>query len=199
MFAWIFYVAFKKGEGGGGVVKCCAVSGNQISQWLNSYLHWPLYTAVYSYFYNPFIRIHKCLFYTICPFILFSHFLLLSFWFPVYNNFLFSKKKTKIFFIKLSALYHTCILWYHSYKRRMERQGDILVIWFFTLDSGWWFVRSDVCLRAASHYTISVVRRIRSDAICHDGSSQVIVANDWHRDPCDAPSHTTRLISHDCV
>ena len=33
-------------------------------------------------------------------------------------------------------------------------------------------------LRAASHYTISVVRRIRLDAICHDGSSQVIVAND---------------------
>ena len=25
--------------------------------------------------------------------------------------------------------------------------------------------------RAASHYTISVVRRIRSHAICHDGSS----------------------------
>ena len=53
--------------------------------------------------------------------------------------------------------------------------------------------------RAASHYTISVVRRIRLDAICHDGSSQVIVANDWHRDPCDAPSHTTRLIFHNCV
>ena len=53
--------------------------------------------------------------------------------------------------------------------------------------------------RAASHHTISVVRRIRLDAICHDGSSQVIVANDWHRDPCDAPSHTTRLIPHDCV
>ena len=33
-------------------------------------------------------------------------------------------------------------------------------------------------LRAASHYTISVVRRIKSDAICHDGSSQGIVAND---------------------
>ena len=31
-------------------------------------------------------------------------------------------------------------------------------------------------LRAASHYTISVVQRIRSDTICHDGSSQVIVA-----------------------
>ena len=54
-------------------------------------------------------------------------------------------------------------------------------------------------LRAASHYTSSVVRRIRSDTICHDGSSQVIVANDWHQDPCDAPSHTTRLISHDCI
>ena len=54
-------------------------------------------------------------------------------------------------------------------------------------------------LRAASHYTISVVRRIRLDAICHDGSSQVSVANDWHRDPCDAPSRTTRLISHDYV
>ena len=54
-------------------------------------------------------------------------------------------------------------------------------------------------LRAASHYTVSVVRRIRLDAICYDGSSQVTVANDWHRDPCDAPSHTTRLISHDCV
>ena len=33
-------------------------------------------------------------------------------------------------------------------------------------------------VRAASHYTISVVRRIRLDAICYDGSSQVIVAND---------------------
>ena len=54
-------------------------------------------------------------------------------------------------------------------------------------------------VRAASHYTISVVRRIRLDAICHDGSSQVIVANDWHRDPCDAPSHTTRLISNDGI
>ena len=33
-------------------------------------------------------------------------------------------------------------------------------------------------LRAASHYTISVVRWIRSDGICHDGSSYRIVAND---------------------
>ena len=57
----------------------------------------------------------------------------------------------------------------------------------------------DWYVRAASHYMISVVRRIRLDAICYDGSSQVIVGNDWHRDPCDAPSHTTRLISHDCV
>ena len=35
-----------------------------------------------------------------------------------------------------------------------------------------------VPLKADSHYTISVVRQIRLDAICHDGSSQVIVAND---------------------
>ena len=41
-------------------------------------------------------------------------------------------------------------------------------------------------VRAASHYTISVVRRIRLDALCHDKSSQVILANDWHQDPCDA-------------
>ena len=35
-------------------------------------------------------------------------------------------------------------------------------------------------VRAPSHYTISVVRRIRLDAICHEGPSQVIVADDWH-------------------
>ena len=92
----------------------------------------------------------------------------------------------------------------HTYTHTGSTYGmSFISVWYIHLHMHTRTHTWDLCvrhhLRAASHYTISVVRRIRLDTICHDGSSQVIVANDWHRDPFDAPSHTTRLISHDCV
>ena len=54
---------------------------------------------------------------------------------------------------------------------------------------------SSSCIRQASHYTIFVVRCIRSDTIWSNGLSQRTVSFDWNRDSCDPPSHTTQLIS----